>query len=49
MREFLRSILGLFKPKPSGANTSLETPGDGSNQSPDGTEAEVAVRVPGMS
>jgi hypothetical protein len=49
MREFLRSVLGMFKPGPSGANANLKPPGDGSNKSPDGAEAEVALRVPGMS
>jgi hypothetical protein len=49
MRDFFRSVLGLFKPKPAGANANAEPGGDGSNKSPDGAEAEVAFRVPGMS
>ena len=49
MRDFFRSVLGLFKPKPSGATANLEPLGDGSNKSSDGSEAEVAFRVPGMS
>jgi len=49
MRKFLRSVLGLFKPGPSGANTNPEPPGNGSNKRLDGAQAAVALRVPGMS
>ena len=49
MRGLMRSVLGLFKPEPSMTNSNPDAPGDGSNQGPDGTQAEVAFRVPGMS
>jgi hypothetical protein len=49
MRDFFRSVLGWFKPQSSGANTDPEPPGDGTYKSPDGAQAEVAFRVPGMS
>jgi hypothetical protein len=49
MRDFFRSVLGLFKPQPSEANRSPEPRGDGSNRSLDGPQAEFAFRVPGMS
>jgi len=49
MREFLRSVLGLFKPHPSEANRNPDPRGDGSNERPDGDQAEVAFRVSGMS
>jgi hypothetical protein len=49
MREFFRSVLGLFKSPPTGVNCNPEPGGDGSNQRPDGSQDEVAFRVPGMS
>jgi hypothetical protein len=49
MRDFFRSVLGLFKAQPSGANTNPKPGDDSSNKRPDGAQAEVAFRVPGMS
>jgi hypothetical protein len=49
MREFLRSVLGWFKPQPFKADRNPEPGGDGSTKRPDGVLAEVAFRVPGMS
>ena len=49
MRDFFHSVLGLFKAQPSGPNTTPQSPGDGSKKKPNGAQAEVAFRVPGMS
>jgi hypothetical protein len=49
MREYFRSVLGLFKPQPSGVDRNPEAACAGSNQRPDGAPSEVAFRVPGMS
>jgi hypothetical protein len=49
MRDFFRSVLGLFKPQPSGANTNPEPCGDSSSERLDGAQAKVAFRVPAMS
>jgi hypothetical protein len=49
MRDFFRSVLGLFKPQPSEADRNPEPRGDGSNKRLDGDQSEVAFRVPGMS
>ena len=49
MREYFRSVLGLFKPQPSEADHNPEPVGDGSNTRSDGAQSEVAFRVPGMS
>jgi len=49
MREFFRSVLGLFKSQPFEANRNPESAGDGTKQRLGGAQAEVAFRVPGMS
>ncbi|HMF12289.1 MAG TPA: hypothetical protein VKE94_08280 [Gemmataceae bacterium] len=49
MPGFFRTVLGLFKPKPSGADDNSEPRGDCWNERLDGVQPEVIFRVPGMS
>jgi hypothetical protein len=49
MHRLLRSVLDLFNPEASITDSNADAPGGGSSKGPDGTQAEVAFRVPGMS